>query len=146
MLMYCSFSSSAFCLTSDIQQTSHNFLIPWTICLFACFAFPISVSNSCLSRDIILLNAWVMPHRGCWFHYFIDIIIIIMLIQYVYNVFLYFRLQYFAEGTDDLPCSLVLLRKDDQDHTRVIGHCRLHQVLGKPQAVYLTCGEDCKLK
>ena len=69
-----------------------------------------------------------------------------MLIQYVYNMFLYFRLQYLAEGTDDLPCSLILLQKDDQDLTRVIGHSRLHQVLGKPEAVYLTCGEDRKNK
>jgi len=44
-----------------------------------------------------------------------------------------------AEGTDDLPCSLILLQKDDQDHTRVIGHSRLNQVLGKPEAVFLTC-------
>ena len=66
---------------------------------------------------------------------------IIMLIQYVYG-FLYFRLQYLAEGTDDLPCSLILLQKDDQGHARVIGHSRLNQVLGKPKAVFLTCGED----
>jgi len=59
-------------------------------------------------------------------------------------MFLYFRLQYFAEGPDDLPCSLILLQKDDQDHATVIGHSRLNQVLGKPDAAFLTCGKDWK--
>ncbi|KAJ7390811.1 N-acetyltransferase 6 [Desmophyllum pertusum] len=49
------------------------------------------------------------------------------------------RLHYLSEGQDDLPCSLILLQKDDQGHTRVIGHSRLNQVLGKPKATFLTC-------
>lgn len=57
-------------------------------------------------------------------------------------MFLYFRLQYLAEGQDDLPCSLVLLQKEDQGQTRVIGHSRLNQVLGKPKAAFVSCGED----
>ncbi|XP_022784395.1 N-acetyltransferase 6-like, partial [Stylophora pistillata] len=49
------------------------------------------------------------------------------------------RLHYLAEGQDDLPCSLILLLKDDKAQTRVIGHTRLNKVLGKPKASFLTC-------
>ncbi|XP_078349945.1 uncharacterized protein LOC144634785 [Oculina patagonica] len=48
------------------------------------------------------------------------------------------RLQYLEEGQDNLPCSLILLQKD-QGQTRVIGHSRLNQVLEKTNAVFVTC-------
>lgn len=61
-------------------------------------------------------------------------------------ILLSLRLHYLAENKDDFPCSLVLLKKDQKSHSKVIGHSRLNKVLGKPRAAFLTCGQYVQMR
>lgn len=117
--------------------------------LFLC----VNILNFWRKRQIFwMLNGRWVVQQGQKLIVFIFILISTFSYLYIFSYisFLFFllslRLHYLAENKDDFPCSLVLLKKDQKSHSKVIGHSRLNKVLGKPKAAFLTCGQYVQMR